>query len=128
MLQEIQYSKLECKNISQVNRFLTVLFTTVIILWRIPFLNKGIDYTDTGFNIVNYQNVFNGDGIHGIGYFVTTLLGGILYNLFPSMQLLIFRILHWLICLANIFLAYRIFRPYINKNLLLFILLIISLD
>lgn len=104
-------------------KWLTIALWIVICLWRIPFLNKGIDYTDTGYSLENYKNVFESNGINGIGIFLTNLIGGLIYKLLPAYQLLAFRILHWFIGLISVYIAYCIFKRYMDKNLVLFILL-----
>ena len=103
----------------------TALLVAAIVLWRIPFLNKGIDYTDTGFSLTNYHEAFLGNGINGIGLFMTNLAGGAIYRLLPCGHLLVFRILHWLFGLASLYLAYRIFQPYLRRNILLLVLLVL---
>lgn len=106
---------------------INIILWAVFILWRIPFLNKGIDYTDTGFSMENYKNVFYGSGIHSIGTFLTFLIGGTIYKLLPAYHLLIYRILHWLIGLLTALFAYKLFKRYLDKNLILVILLSLAL-
>lgn len=86
------------------------LLFALIVLVRIPFLNKGIDYTDTGYNIEKYKNVFYGNGISDIGMFYTDLIGGLIYYLLPEGQLLVYRILHWMIWLATACVGYQLFK------------------
>ncbi len=109
------------------DNLLKILLIILIIVWRIPFINKGIDYTDTGYSLANYKNVFSGNGIHDIGLFLTTLIGGLIYNILPFGQLLVLRILHWLIGLLTLYIVYKIFCPYVHKNILLILLFILSL-
>lgn len=109
------------------SKYITVVLWLAVCLWRIPFINKGIDYTDTGYNMENYRNVFGSDGINGIGVFLTNLVGGLIYAVLPAYHLLVLRALHWLVGLLTTFLAYCIFKKYLDKNLILFILLGISL-
>ena len=105
---------------------ISALLIAALCFWRIPFLNKGIDYTDTGFSMANYRNVFYGNGIHGIGLFYTNLLGGIIYRILPAYHLLVFRTIHWLLNLGTYFFTYRIFKRYLNLNIILLLLLAIS--
>ena len=85
--------RLESKD-SFLKKYGFYLLFALIVLVRIPFLNKGIDYTDTGYNIEKYKNVFYGNGISDIGMFYTDLIGGLIYYLLPEGQLLVYRILH----------------------------------
>ena len=104
-----------------------LLLWAILILWRIPFLNLGIDYTDTGYSLTNYKNVFSGNGIRDIGLFWTTLIGGALYKLLPAGQLLACRILHWLIYVAVDVVTYRMFRKYLKPHVILLALLALNL-
>lgn len=104
---------------TRVQKFFPAVLWIAIILWRVPYLNKGIDYTDTGYNIEKYKYVFFGDGISDIGMFYTNLIGGIIYKALPSCQLLVFRYLHLFLWLLTIFFSYQLFKQYLNKTLLL---------
>lgn len=101
-----------------------VILWAIVILWRIPFINKGIDYTDTGFSLTNYLNVFAGDGIRGIGTFLTNLLGGLVYLALPAYQLLVLRILYWVICVGIDVAAFLTFRKRINSCVVLLVLIV----
>lgn len=111
----------------QYSVIITICLWIIFIIWKIPFLNKGIDYTDTGFNMENYKNVFFGEGITDIGLVLTNLIGGIIYKLLPAYQLLVYRILHWIIGILTAFFAYQIFKRYLDKNLILVLLIGLSL-
>lgn len=103
----------------KLHKWLPLLLFALMAAIRLFFVNKGIDYTDTGFNLTKYKSVFYGDGVSGIGMFFTDLIGGVLYYLLPSHQLLVYRILHVVIWLATIFFAYQIFKQYVNRMYLL---------
>lgn len=113
---------------NKYSTWITIMLWIVICLWRIPFINKGIDYTDTGYSLENYKNAFGSEGIRGIGTFITNLIGGAIYKWLPAYQLLVMRVLHWMIGLLSIYLAYCLFKKYLDKNLILFILLGIFLS
>lgn len=107
---------------------MTLFLIVILCVWRIPFLCKGIDYMDTGYSMENYLNVFSGNGINGLGTFLTTLIGGLIYKALPAYQLLVFRILHWLMGLATAAFAYAVFYRYINRNLLLCCILVLNVS
>ena len=111
----------------RVYRFGLFALWAILLLWRIPFLNLGIDYTDTGFSLTNYKNVFYGGGIQDVGLFLTTMLGGVIYRLLPAYQLLVFRILHWLLYVAVDVMTYRFFRRYLKPGVILLALLALNL-
>ena len=111
----------------QESKVLFWVIWTILICWRIPFLNKGIDYTDTGYSLTNYHNVFFGNGIKSVGLFVTNFIGGVIYKIFPAYHLLVFRALHYILYVAVDILTYRIFKKYLNKNIVLICLLALNL-
>ena len=106
------------------SRVLTWILVAILLVWRIPFLNRGIDYLDTGFSLSNYKNVFYGNGIKGIGVFLTTLIGGWIWKLLPSHHLLVYRILHLVLNAATWLAAIAYFRKYVPRNLLILAILI----
>lgn len=122
-MQKTNFKEFYKKNSNRI----TIILWVVFILWKIPFLNKGIDYTDTGFSMENYENVFFGNGIESIGVFLTTLIGGLIYKLLPAYHLLVYRVLHWLFGLITAFFAYKLFKRYLDKNLILVLLLGLAL-
>ena len=103
----------------KLKKWLPLLLFILMAIIRLSIVNKGIDYTDTGFNITKYKNVFLGSGISGIGTFYTELIGGIIYYLLPAYHLLVYRILHVIIWLVTVFFAYQIFKQYTNQTYLL---------
>ncbi|MBQ8001818.1 MAG: hypothetical protein IJ297_00015, partial [Clostridia bacterium] len=103
----------------KLNKWMPLVLWILIIVFRIPFLNQGIDYTDTGYNIMKYKNVFYGEGISDIGMFYTCLLGGFIYKILPAYHLLVYRILHLVIQIAIMTVTYSYFKKYVNKNVLL---------
>ena len=111
-------------NNSAVYKVGLILLWAILILWRIPFINKGIDYTDTGFSLTNYQNVFNGVGIQDIGTFLTRLIGGLVYYAAPASQLLVMRILYWILCVGIDAVAFLVFRKKIHPCAVLAILIV----
>ncbi len=102
-----------------LNKWLPIALWVLIIVIRIPFLNQGIDYTDTGYNIMKYKNVFYGGGISDIGMFYTCLIGGFIYKILPAYHLLVYRILHLVIQVAIMAITYNYFKKYVNRNVLL---------
>ncbi len=103
----------------KLNKWLPWVLWVLIFAIRIPFLNGGIDYTDTGYNIMKYKNVFYGDGISDIGMFYTCLIGGFIYRILPAYHLLVYRILHLVIQIAIMAVSYNYFKKYVNRNVLL---------
>ncbi|MBQ3417887.1 MAG: hypothetical protein IJH32_08630 [Ruminococcus sp.] len=112
------------KKTDTFRRAMQITLWAVLILWRLPFVFKGIDYTDTGFDLTNYMQVFDGQGIHDIGLFLTNLLGGVIYHFLPAYHLLVFRLLYWFLCVGIDAIAYVIFRKHMKPALVLGALII----
>ena len=106
------------------SRVLTWILIAILLFWRIPFLSRGIDYLDTGFSLVNYKNVFYGDGIQDIGVFLTTLIGGWIWKLLPSHHLLVYRVLHLVLNAVTWLAAIAYFKKYVPRNLLIVAILL----
>lgn len=96
------------------SRVLLFVLWLVLVLFRLPFVDKGIDYTDTGFSLTNYMEAFGGIGIDGIGTFLTKITGGIIYEILPSHQLLIFRMMYWVMLVLIDVCTYLIFRKFLK--------------
>ena len=110
-------------------KYLTFAILGLLVVWRIPFLNKGIDYTDTGFNMANYRDFFADLQNNGIGMFMTDFVGSVIYNILPSHQLLVFRILHlmmWSGTFLIIFFTFRRSTPSFYNLVLAAVLLAVS--
>lgn len=117
-------------DMDKVCKYLTYAFLILMVVWRIPFLNKGIDYTDTGFNMTNYRDFFVDLSDNGIGMFFTNFIGAVIYNMLPSHQLLVFRIIHLMMWSSTFLLIYFTFRKqtpsYFNVVLSAFLLVVSS--
>lgn len=104
------------------------IYWLILIFWRIPFLAKGIDYTDTGYSLAKYQQVFFGIGIDDIGTFLTDLIGGVVFAALPAYQLLVFRVMHWIMYVLVDIMTYQFFKKYLKPELILLVLLGLSLS
>ena len=65
----------------------TAVLILMLCLWQIPFIGRGIDYTDTGFALTYFKQAFSEVGINGIGMFFSNLIGGLVYAIAPSTKL-----------------------------------------
>ncbi len=114
-------------DIEKVYRILTYAFLVLLVIWRVPFLNKGIDYTDTGYNMTKYRDFFVEVSSNSIGRFFTQLIGALIYNALPAYHLLVFRIMHLVMWSAAFLIIYFTFRRptpcYYNVVLSLLLLL-----
>ena len=93
------------------------IILVISFLWFIPFINKGIDYTDAAYNL-NVFNSFYESGGTSIGMFMTNLIGGTICLITPAYQYLVFRILYWITYIIISLLLYASFKKVIPKTLL----------
>lgn len=71
-----------------------IIFWGIYFLFFLPIINKGVDVTDTSFYLVKYKYFLdNNVSVHDFGIVLTELIGGLLYNILPSYQLLCFNVL-----------------------------------
>ncbi|MBE6737520.1 MAG: hypothetical protein E7566_02545 [Ruminococcaceae bacterium] len=114
-------------DMDKVCKYLTYAFLILMVVWRIPFLNKGIDYTDTGFNMTKYRDLFVDSSENSIGIYFTQFVGSLIYNALPAYQLLVFRVLHLAIWSATFLIIFFTFRrpepSYYNVGLSLLLLI-----
>ncbi len=103
------------KNIDNIISVCILIFT---FLWFIPFINKGIDYTDASYNLVIFNNHAANTGSSSIGMFLTNVIGGLIASVFTSHQYLVFRILYWLIYIGISVMLYFAFKEVIPKSIL----------
>jgi hypothetical protein len=106
------------KNILIDERFILFL----IIIFPLLFIWQGLDFTDIGFFITNYQQVFNEPESTSYGYvnWLTYLIGGIWVFLFgDSLGLLGVNFAGVLIVYMTVTISYFVFKPYFERKYLL---------
>lgn len=92
-----------------------------VVLIQFILAFQGIDVCDDGFALTFYQQFFNdADSVeYNFVYWLSGLVGGLWYELYPDGGVLWFRILALLINTLIFSITYRLLRPYVNKGLLL---------
>lgn len=96
----------------------------LLLIWQ------GLDVTDTGFFLSNYQLFFEDNQLHSI-YIVwlTNVIGGIWWNWFGNLGVIGFKLLWVFMIWICFYLTYRLFKPYTTKHVLgwvLFITLLVA--
>lgn len=103
-----------------------IIFLLIAMFWSIAIVGKGIDMSDMGYSISKYKYAFENYSSMNIGVFLTTMLGGSIYNILPSYHLLVFKLLNVAFVGSCVLLTFYMFKDLINKNLLAFMLMIVS--
>lgn len=86
-----------------------ILFFLLGVFYQILFIFQGLDLSDEGFYATFYQQIFNDPQSVAFNfmYWLTGILGGAWYYLFPHLGLLGFRILGVIVTSATLILTYR---------------------
>jgi hypothetical protein len=98
-----------------------------ILIYPLLFIWQGLDFTDLGYCLTNYQQIFN-DPISisssFTGAWLTNVIGGLWLACFGKFGLVGVRFASVLIVYITILFAYLTLKPYINKRELLIGLLL----
>ena len=99
-----------------------IIYTLVgVVLVQLALAFQGLDVCDDGFAATFYQQFFNDpDSVeYNFVYWLSGLIGGIWYNLFPGGGVLWLRILAILVNTSTFYLTYQLLRSYIRQDFLL---------
>ena len=93
----------------------TVLFI-VVLLGLLSF--QGFDFCDEGWYMTFYQQIFNAPETveYNFAFWLTGIVGGIWYELFPEGGILSFRLLTIIVIIATVIVAYKVLVQYIKKE------------
>lgn len=96
-----------------------VIFWFMYFLCYLPFINKGIDVTDTSYYLIHYKNIFVAESnIQEFGMILTNIIGGIIYNLLPNSQLLVLNMLGiFAYCICGV-LTWKMLLEYKKNNII----------
>ena len=111
-----------------INIFLSPkIIISLIIIYPLLFIWQGLDFSDTGYFLSCYQQVFNDpESISGkMLSWLTNIIGGVWVLLFgDSLGLLGVNLAGVIVTYVTIWLSYLILKPYIEKRILLIGLLL----
>ena len=103
-----------------INYTLSTVLIILLCTWYIPNFREGIDFSDTSFSLTKYKYVFN--SAHSLSAFTTYLsdiVGGIVYHVYPSHQLLRLQLTNAFLGLSGTFLVIYNFRKELPTHLML---------
>lgn len=95
------------------------LVLAVIALWPLFIINKGFDLTDTGYYLANYRYAFSHPEFNSLTTILSSWLGGIIYALAPSGQMLAIKITGVCIYAAITYWSFAILREHFPDWLVL---------
>lgn len=104
-------------------------FFSLLTICQVLFIFQGIDFADEGFHLTFYQLFFAHpeSTVMNMMYWLTGMVGGSFYYLFPSSGIIGIRLLGILVILLTSFIAYSSLKKHINTNNLRISILIIIL-
>ncbi len=106
-----------------INTFVnTKIIILLIIICPLLFIWQGLDFTDTGYYLTNYQQILNDPKSvsYSFAIWLTDIIGGIWILLFgDSLGLLGINIAGVLVIYATTFLSYLLLKPYVDRKYLL---------
>lgn len=104
------------------------VFFLILFIYQISFIFQGLDFADEGFHMTFYQQFFTHPEsmVMNFMYWLTGLVGGAFFYLFPSFGILGLRVLGIIVILLTSISAYYLLKNYIKLfNLRIGILLVI---
>ncbi len=98
-----------------------------ILIYPLLFIWQGLDFTDLGYCLTNYQQIFNDPASISYSFtstWLTNVIGGLWLTCFGNFGLVGVRFASVLIVYITILFAYQTLKPYINQRHLLIGLLL----
>jgi hypothetical protein len=98
------------------------IILAIIILYPLLFIWQGLDFTDIGYSLTNYDQTFNEPESISYGFvnWLTNIIGGLWLLLFGnSLGLLGVNIAGVLVVYLTLFFCYLILKPHIEQKYLL---------
>lgn len=103
-------------------------FFLILVICQVLFIFQGIDFADEGFHLTFYQLFFvhPESTVMNMMYWLTGIIGGTFYYLFPASGIMGIRLLGIFVILLTSFIAYSSLKKHINAtNLRISILIIV---
>ncbi|MGZ8550465.1 MAG: glycosyltransferase family 39 protein [Chitinophagaceae bacterium] len=107
----------------------TRAFFLLLFLYQLIFIFQGLDFLDEGFTATFYQQFYNDPAsvTYNFMFWLSGLIGGTFYYLFPDTGLLGLRFLSILFTMSTILLVYNLLKNYLNKTNLKIGLLLVTM-
>lgn len=112
------------------NKKLTILTFIGIVLYYIAIMFQGFDVCDEGFALSSYQQIFNApESIeYNMLFWLTTVLGGIWYNIFPDGGIISFRILGAITLISTMLITLKLLKNYLKTIYILIGILMVMVS
>lgn len=99
--------------LKRLEKVICMIQFAVLLLWFFPFITKGIDVQDTCSYLTKYRYVFDKSvKVNELFYLFGEVIGGIIFHIMPSHQVLTLNVASWACYTATAILIYTIFKEY----------------
>lgn len=98
-----------------------VLF--IYCTWFFLFVNKGLDITDSAYVLSLYKYIFDSNTQTTIGIALTSIIGGVLWKIIPTAQVLVLCIISAVLYTINGLLVYKMLKKYVQPHALLLMMM-----
>ena len=97
------------------NTIAIMVFSAVTFLTLLSF--QGFDVCDEGWYLSFYQQIYNAPETveYNFAFWLTGIVGGIWYEIFPNGGILSFRLLAIIVITSTVIIAYQILKDYLTK-------------
>lgn len=103
-------------NGKKTEKIISIILMIIIAFWFIPYINKGLDVQDTCSYLTKFKYIFERDiWVNELYYFFGELIGGIIYHIMPSHQLIALNVASWLCYTTTAFLIYYMLKDYMPQ-------------
>jgi len=99
--------------LKKLEKVICLVLFAVLLLWFFPFITKGIDVQDTCSYLTKYRYVFDKSvKVNELFYLFGEVIGGIIYHIVPSHQVLALNVASWACYTSTAILIYHILKKY----------------
>lgn len=97
-------------------KIVTYALFVILIIWFLPYINKGIDVQDTCSYLTKYRYLFDKSvKVNELFYLFGEVVGGIIFHIMPGYQVLALNIASWLCYTATAILIYLFLKDYMPR-------------
>ncbi|WP_099469134.1 glycosyltransferase family protein [Konateibacter massiliensis] len=100
----------------RLEKVICIILFIVLLVWFFPFITKGIDVQDTASYLTKYRYIFDKSvKVNELFYLFGEVVGGIIYHLMPSHQVLALNVASWICYTATAILIYLFLKDYMPR-------------
>lgn len=103
--------KYDIKN--KLEKVIVIFLFLILLVWFFPFITKGIDVQDTCSYLTKYRYIFDKSvKVNELFYLFGEVIGGIIYHIMPSHQVLALNVASWACYTATAILIFIFLKDY----------------